>query len=111
MKIIHDKNISGIIMRDVRFFDATDGLELNDEVKEVLNHKLYKNFKDFNERLIKISIRNVLMSAQIKKFRAIHLDNENSISIGFDELNPKSMVQKLFIVSNDPDIIWKEINF
>ena len=55
--------MSGIIMRDVRFFDATDGLELNDEVKEVLNHKLYKNFKDFNERLIKISIRNVLMSA------------------------------------------------
>jgi hypothetical protein len=63
MKIIQDKNMSGIIMRDVRFFDAADGLELNDEVKEVLNHKLYKNFKEFNERLIKISIRNVLMSA------------------------------------------------
>ena len=74
MKIIHDKNLNGIIMRDVRFFDATDGLELNDEIKELLNYKLYKNFKEFNERLIKISIRNALMSAQIKKFKAIHQD-------------------------------------
>ena len=74
MKIIHDKNLNGIIMRDVRFFDATDGLELNEEVKELLNYKLYKNFKEFNERIIKISIRNALMSAQIKKFKAIHSD-------------------------------------
>ncbi len=74
MKIIHDKNLNGIIMRDVRFFDATDGLELNDEVKELLNYKLYKNFKELNERIIKISIRNALMSAQIKKFKAIHSD-------------------------------------
>jgi len=74
MKIIHDKNLNGIIMRDVRFFDATDGLELSDEIKELLNYKLYKNFKEFNERLIKISIRNALMSAQIKKFKAIHFD-------------------------------------
>ena len=63
IKIIQDKNLNGIIMRDVRFFDATDGLELNDEVKDLLNNKLYKNFKEFNERLIKISIRNALMSA------------------------------------------------
>ena len=92
MKIIHDKNLNGIIMRDVRFFDATDGLELNDEIKELLNYKLYKNFKEFNERLIKISIRNALMSAQIKKFKAIHQDTLDSITIGFDDLNPKSMV-------------------
>lgn len=110
MKIIHDKNLNGIIMRDVRFFDATDGLELNDEVKELLNYKLYKNFKEFNERIIKISIRNALMSAQIKKFKAIHSDTQDGITIGFDDLNPKSMIQKLFIVSNDPEIIWKEIN-
>ena len=92
MKIIHDKNLNGIIMRDVRFFDATDGLELNDEIKELLNYKLYKNFKEFNERLIKISIRNALMSAQIKKFKAIHQDTLDGITIGFDDLNPKSMV-------------------
>ena len=35
---------------------------------------LYKNFKEFNERIIKISIRNALMSAQIKKFKAIFID-------------------------------------
>jgi chromosomal replication initiation ATPase DnaA len=72
MKIIQDKNLSSIIMRDVRFFDGTEGLELSDEVRELLNNKLYRNFKEFNERLIKLSIRNALMSAQIKKFRAIH---------------------------------------
>lgn len=63
MKITQDKNLNGIIMRDVRFFDPTDGLEMSDEIRELLNNKLYKNFKEFNERLIKLSIRNALMSA------------------------------------------------
>ena len=40
MKIIQDKNLSSIIMRDVRFFDGTEGLELSDEVRELLNNKL-----------------------------------------------------------------------
>lgn len=37
MKIIQDKNLNGVIMRDVRYFDQTEGLELSDELKDLLN--------------------------------------------------------------------------
>lgn len=51
------------MIKNIQFFDQTEGIELNENNKSLLNDKLRQLTKDFNERLIKLSLQNHLLTA------------------------------------------------
>lgn len=58
-----NQSIEEVLIKNVQFFDQTEGIDLTATNKELLNDKLQKLAKDFNERLIKLSLQNHLLSA------------------------------------------------
>lgn len=67
-KLQNSESVQNSIIKNVQFFDQTEGLELTNHDKELLNSKMKKITDAYNERLVKMAIQVHFLSAQIKKY-------------------------------------------
>jgi hypothetical protein len=104
--------VEEVLIKNVQFFDQTEGIDLTPKNKELLNDKLQKLAKDFNERLIKLSLQNHLLSAQITKYKILNEDLPEGQKAAFDisEIETSQMIKKLLVVSDDAQDIWYHFN-
>ena len=65
----------------------------------MLNSKLEALARDFNERLIKVSIQNHLLKSQITKYRILNDYFDWDIPFLISEIDTPSMIKKLLVVT------------
>lgn len=73
-----NQSIEEVTIKNIQFFDQTEGIELNENNKMLLNDKLNALTQDFNERLVKLSLQNHLMNAQITKYKILKAESDGS---------------------------------
>lgn len=86
----------------VHYFDGTEDLEMTDNLKFWLNKKIEAVTNSYNERMKFLKEANDKFYLQIQKFKILTQDSHFSL----DQLGPVSLIQKLLVVNNDPNVIW-----
>lgn len=83
------------MIKNVHYFDGTEGLGGDKEMQELLNQKLTTVSSEFTSKLKHLNEVNKKQFRTILKFKEINKDK-------YDEMTPKVMVQKLLIVADQP---------
>lgn len=90
------------VIRNIHYFDSTEDLELNENLKTLLNNKLTTVSNEYTRKLKHLNELNNTQYKQILKYRVL-----NDAAFSFKEMNASGMVEKLLIVTDDPKEIWK----
>ena len=90
-------------IRNVHYFDGTEDLELNENIKNLLNSKLKKAENEFNQKLKHLKDTNNEQFLQIRKFKVLNKES----GIKYEEMNASKMVEKLLVVTEDAKQVWK----
>ena len=107
-----NQSIEEVLIKNIQLFDSTEGIDLGNTNKELLNDKIQRLARDFNERLIKLSLQNHLLRAQITKYRILNENPAGGQKAVFDinDIDTASMVKKLLVVSDDAQDVWYHFN-
>ena len=94
---------TGHIIRNVHYFDQTDGMDLPEEKVELLNSKIKHITDEYNARLLNLNNRNRQLLEDFTKLKIMCGDE-------FSDMDIKSQVSKTLILTTDASLIWNEFN-
>ena len=93
-----------MIIRQIHFFDGTEDIELNPDLRDLLNHKLKSISTEFTQKMRHLENLNNEYHLQILRYKIL---TEGGFT--YEEMNPSSIVEKLLVVCNDAREVWDAI--